>query len=165
MKKNKNKGFVLAEVIAVSAVVIAALIIIYVQFVKIINGYNISFKYNTVEDLYSINNVKNYMFTDGYDDLVTSLNSEYIDITNCSSTYFMEYQYCEGLLRNLKIKTLLFTKEDTTDIVSSLSTNNPYSEGLKKFISNINSKNEENTYRLIAEFEDGTYSSLKMVGE
>lgn len=49
---NNKKGFILAETIAVSTVVLAALIIIYSQFVSINNSYYRSFIYNTVDNLY-----------------------------------------------------------------------------------------------------------------
>lgn len=165
MKKKNFKGFILAETVAVSAVVIAALIIIYVQFISIMNSYQVSFKYNTVENMYSANNISEYILTDGYALLKTAITtSSYVDITSCSADYFTEYFYCEGLMDNLGVKTALFVKEDTTDLVTTITSNNPFSEGFGKFIKFIKSDLEVDKYRVIIEFTDGTYASVKIDG-
>ena len=111
MKKNNKKGFVLAETIAVSTVVLTSLVIIYTQFISISNSYSRSFRYNNVNNLYLVNNVKAYIATDGLEKLINSLNENnysYIDITSCDSQYFTEYIYCESLLKQSNIKTILF---------------------------------------------------------
>ena len=46
MKKNNKKGFILAETIAVSTVVVTSLVIIYTQFISVSDSYNRSFRYN-----------------------------------------------------------------------------------------------------------------------
>lgn len=161
MKKKYNKGFIFAETIVVSSVVIAALIIIYVQFISIINNYNLSFKYNSVNDMYLVDNINNYILTDGYPELKTSLESDnYVNITDCSYDYFTEYLYCKGLMQNIGVKTAIFTREDTTNLVNTL--DGSYSTGLKKFISKLNTDNEANRYRVIVEFENGTFASVKI---
>ena len=163
MKKNNKKGFVLAETIAVSTVVLTSLVIIYTQFISISNSYSRSFRYNNVNNLYLVNNVKAYIATDGLEKLINSLNENnysYIDITSCDSQYFTEYIYCESLLKQSNIKTILFTKEDITDLKNNITTTN-FSEKMKEFIKYINNSKESN-YRLIVEFNDDTYATLKI---
>jgi len=70
MKKNNIKGFVLAEVIIVSVVVITALTVMYMQFISVNNSYYRSFKYNTVDDLYATNNIRSFIEDDNLDNLV-----------------------------------------------------------------------------------------------
>lgn len=158
MKKNNKKGFMLAETIVISVVVLGALIFIYTQFMTVNKSYQNSFHYNTVDKLYATKNIVEYIKTDGLYLLMSSLTDEYIDITDCSSAYFVEGNYCENLLHNLHAKTVLFTKEDITDLkkVSNL----PFSEGLKRYIKTM-SFDKEDRYRIIVEFEDNTYASLK----
>ena len=63
MKKINNKGFMLVEVLVVSVFISSILIVMFVQFKKINNSYNVSFNYNTVDSLYLLNNVKKRLIT------------------------------------------------------------------------------------------------------
>ena len=61
MKKKFKRGFVLAETVGVSMIVIGALTFVYVQFASITKSYSISFKYDNVAQLYAVNNIKSYL--------------------------------------------------------------------------------------------------------
>jgi len=162
MKKSLKRGFVMAEMIIVSIVVITALVIIYTQFITVNNGYYRSFNYNSVDDLYALNNVKEFVLEDNFDTIVSSLyGNVYVDLTTCSSTYFMEYNYCETLLDTLNITSLIITYEDVTNLKNELKNNNTLTEGMHAFIKTISS-DKNNKYRLIAEFDDGRYATLKL---
>ena len=50
MKKYDKKGFIFAETIVISTIIMASLVIIYSQFVSINNNYNRSFQYNNVNN-------------------------------------------------------------------------------------------------------------------
>lgn len=164
MKKSLKRGFVMAETIIVSIVVLTALIILYTQFISINNSYYRSFRYNTVDDLYAVNNIKEFILNQGIENITNSLDSDkYIDLTNCSTSYFKEFAYCENLLKILDVKTLLFTYEDVSGIKDTLISDNPYSEGLFSFIKTISS-DKNNKYRLIVEFNNDRYATLK-IGE
>lgn len=158
MKKNNKKGFIFAETIIISVVVLGALIFIYTQFMSINKSYQNSFRYNTVDKLYATKNIVEYVKTDGLDTLTSSLTGEYIDITSCSSDYFLENKYCEDLYHNLGIKTVLFAKEDVTELKKQQ--NLPFTEEMKSYLKTIPSK-KENRYRIIAEFKDNTFATLK----
>lgn len=157
MKKSNEKGFVLAETIAISALVITVLVILFVQFISINNSYNTFFKYNNVNDIYAVDNIKKYIETDGINNLSLALNGEkYIDFTDCSQAYFQEYNYCQTLLENLDVKKAIFTYEDISNLVST-----NLSEGMKNYIKTI-SFNKNNRYRIIVEFNSGRYANLKV---
>lgn len=161
MKKNNIKGFILAEVIVISVVVITALTIIYMQFISVNNSYYRSFRYNTVDDLYAVNNIRSFIEKDNLDNIINLLEGKnYVDLSSCSYEYFLEYNYCKNLLKTLNVKTLLFTYEDVTDLKSELN-NISISEGMKSFIKTISSS-KNNKYRIIVEFEDDRYATLKL---
>lgn len=162
MKKNNTKGFVLAEVIIISVVVISALTAIYMQFISVNNSYYRSFRYNTVDDLYALNNIRDFIENDNFDNIIYSLKgNNYIDLTNCSEI-FIEYNYCKVLLNTLNVKKIIFTYESVSNLKNDLN-NTDFSEGLKSFIKTINA-NKNDKYRLIAEFENDRYATLK-IGE
>lgn len=161
MKKSLNKGFVMAETIMVSIVIVTALVIIYTQFISLNNSYNRTFKYNNIDDLYAVNNIKEFIENDSLNTIVNKLDSNYLDLTSCSTEYFKEYNYCKTLLEYLDIKTLIFTYEDVNNLKTELKQNNIFSEGLKSFIKTI-STTKNNKYRLIVEFNNDRYATLKI---
>ena len=159
MKKN-NKGFLLAEVITVSVVTIVALVIIYAQFVTVDNSYYKSFKYNNVDKLFLANQLKQFINGDNASELYSDIeNISYADITNCDA-YFIERTYCRNLINTIDAKQVLVTKLDTSSILDKLKENKIVSSDMYTFISN--NKSLENGYRLIIEFNDNTYATLKL---
>ena len=154
MKKSNKKGFILAETIAVSVVIMTALVIIYTQFMTISKSYARTFTYNSVNNLYLVNNIKEYIKDDGYDKLIEELNNKlYIDITSCPTSYFINYIYCRSLVENSNIKQIIFTKQNLEELENSL--DDGLSEKMKQFIKSIN-YDDVNNHRLIVEFNDET---------
>lgn len=158
MKKNNNKGFIFAEAIIISTVVLGALILIYTQFMSINKSYQNSFKYNNVDKLYATKNIVDYLKTDGFTELTKNL-VDYIDISACSNTYFVEKKYCQSLLDNLNVKTVIFTREDITSLKQR--SDLPFEEEMKAFIKYIKPDQQER-YRIIVQFKDNTFASLKI---
>lgn len=162
MKKSLKRGFVMAEMIVVSIVVLTALIVIYLQFITVNNGYYRSFNYNSVDDLYALNNVKEFILEDNFENITNALyGKSYIDLTSCSTDYFIEYNYCKTLLDTLNITSLIMAYEDVNNLKNDLKEENTLTEGMYTFVKTIAS-NKNNKYRLIAEFDDGRYATLKL---
>ena len=137
MKKD-NKGFVLLETLMVSTFIIVVLIYLYIQFSSIKQSYSKSFKYDTISSLYSLKEVDKFINDKfGYSELKENVDNEenrYIELYNnnkCSLVNFSsDYSYCDKLMENLNIKTLLFISSDTTYLKNKMKTNNPYSNKL-----------------------------------
>jgi len=177
MKKKFNAGFLLVETLVVSVFIVGVLLFMFVQFQKIRANYDASFKYNTVNSLYAANNIRNFILNDGFNNLIADLNSNnsYIDITTCPSAYFTETGYCNNLFSSLNIynpqgtnniNKVIFTSEDLRGLKTYLNNTpvNGFSEGMKAFIKGIKTSNDSNKYRLIVEFNDNTYATLKISG-
>jgi glyceraldehyde-3-phosphate dehydrogenase/erythrose-4-phosphate dehydrogenase len=160
MKKVNKKGFVLAETITISVVVITTLVVIYTQFISVDNSYYKSFKYNNVNNLYLVNQMKTFIIESKATSLYDSITIEnlYLDITDCSS-YFVEYMYCDSLIKAMDAKRVIITKYNTTDLSNNVKAYD-FSETLQGFIKNA--KTKDLGYRLIVEFNDDTIASLKM---
>lgn len=151
--KKSNKGYMLAETLIVTAFVAGVLIYLCVQLTNLGNSYERNHSYNTVSDLYALNDIIYYINEDSYlVDLVSAIDE--IDeicgsddtTTSCSS--FL------SLLSIEEIDRLLISKNDSTVDFSS------YDGSLKDFIDTI-SFDGSDEYRLIALFTNGTYASLK----
>ena len=157
MKKNTCSGFMLAETLIVTTFVAGVLIFLFVQLVNLNNNYDNSYKYNTVEDLYSLRNIKDYLLSDvaALNSMKTSVDENgYIEITNC--TFFTEVNHCLKLFELENIKSIFLTENYINEELF-----HNYNDGLKKFISRINGK-ETNKYRLLAEFKNSRYATIRI---
>lgn len=153
MKKSNNKGFMLIETLIVSLFVATTLIYLYVQFVNLNSAYTTSFTYNTVDGLYALDDIRDYLLD--YQSIVQTemKKKDYVDDI---CTILPNQNYCEGLLEAENVKTLIIAKNDLTTTVFP----NTYNQTLKDFIDKITvTGNEE--YRLVAEFNNLTYATLR----
>lgn len=165
----------LAETLIVTTILITSLMIIYLQISNLYLNFTRRSKYDTVNDLYAVNNIRTFIKEDGLEPLITALNTNinagkpYVyAITNATGTsacpYSTEKSYCSTLKNNLNIKTVIFTSDSLTNL-KSFDYTNDFSKSLKNFIQTINI-NESATltegYRLIVEFNDNTFSTLKV---
>lgn len=173
MKKLDSKGFLLTELLVTATLVSTVLIFLYTQFYTIKRSYDTSFKYNTVNGLYALSNVRSFLEENDIYILTQGLNTtSYIDLKNdnlqtADTTYFNE------LMTGLNIKSLIFTNQNIDNLINQInngtalnSDTNEY-EDLKKFIKRIDFDNKDtsNNYRIIAEFNDNTFASILVGGE
>lgn len=172
MKKNDNKGFLLTELLVTATLVSTVLIFLYTQFYTIKRSYDTSFKYNTVNGLYALDNVRDFLVENDIYILTQGLNTtSYIDLieNNLQPT---NQTYFNTLIDGLNIKYLIFTKQNIEDLINqinsetALTSENYEYEDLKKFIKRIDFDNQDtnDNYRIIAEFNDGTFASILVGG-
>ena len=155
MKKNE-KGFMLAETLLVTAFVAGVLIYLYIQFTSLSGNYSDAYNYNTVEDLYALADVVEFISKDPK--ALTNIRNnisenKYIDISNC--TLFTEQAMCMKLLELENINEIIIT----TNTIPKDSIKD-YSAGFIKFVSRINASNNE-PYRVVASFKNNTYATLR----
>lgn len=155
MLKN-NKGFMLAETLLVTTFIAGVLIYLYIQFTNLNKNYDDSYNYNTVEDLYALYDVVEFINSDEYAISYIENNiteQKYIDISNCS--LFTDSVLCKKLLSLENINEIFITTNTVpkANIID-------YTSGLMNFINKINPSGIE-TYRLVASFNDNTYATLR----
>ena len=158
MKKKDNKGFVLVETLVVTIFVAGVLLYLYIQFTNLNSAFEETYRYNTVEGLYALEDVKYYMEINPSIMRSVSENidrAKYIDITDCN--FFGENKaYVQQLFRLENIKTIVITYNTilwTADFSN-------YDLGFQKFINKI-IKEGEQPYRLIAEFNNATFATVR----
>ena len=156
MKKNSTRGFMLAETLVVTTFVAGILIYLFIQFTNLSQNYNDAYSYNTVEGLYSLRNVRNFIIKDtsaltSIDDIIES--DGYVEITDC--TKFTEKNYCLKLFELENIKKIFITNNNFDKELFSTS-----NEGFKKFIRKIKSQ-DNYKYRILAEFNDSSYATIR----
>jgi len=157
MKKELSNGFVLVETLIVTTFVSGVLIFLFIQLVTLSNNYDNSYKYNTVEDLYLLRNIKDYMLKDS--DSLNTIKSEvddkgFVEITDCSKV--LEPDYCLKLLELSNIKTIFITENYIDPTLFS-----SYNDEFKNFVNRINGEGE-NKYRILAEFNNSRYATIRI---
>lgn len=187
MKKNKM-GFMLVETLIVSTLVSTILVVLFVQFNNIVKNFSKDFHYNNVSELYATQNIKKFIMLDNNGEFYTNLkaflnesitanNDFYLKIIpNCSNNNLNAYRTsdCEKFSKITEfygVKQILFTME-YVDLKDSDYTSLD-SPNFVKFIKSINGNknikiNENNEltydYRIIIEFENNRYATLKVEG-
>ena len=167
MKKNNNKGFMLLETMVVSAFIITVLIFLYVQFSNLKKSYDESFRYDTIPELFKTKEIDKFINNNyGYADIINDVKEsedKYIELYNnsCNMTYFSKYNsYCNRLMNDMNVKTILLVSTDLSKLINKLKTNNKYSNSLYLYIKKINQSTNNNSYSLIVEFNDKKYTNL-----
>lgn len=155
-KKSNTKGFMLVETLIVTAFVAGVLIFLFIQFSTLEQKYESTYKYNSVEDLYSLKNIKKYLERDTtfINSLSSLTESSYLDITDCSS--LTDQKYCTKLFKLENIENIYVTLNDFNKEIF----NNKNSD-FKDFISRVNKKGNEE-YRIIAKFNNSTYATVRI---
>lgn len=156
MIKN-NKGFMLLETLIVTSFVSFVLIYLFIQISNITSNYSTSLTYNMVDDIYALEDLKEYIISDEL--LVTyilnDLEDGYISIDSCNSSLFTDVNYCQNLLNNLRINSFIISQNNLDELDFS-----PIqSEGIKKFISTLKNTNSSE-YRIIAIIDKQRYASI-----
>ena len=189
MSRNNQKGFLLAESLIVATFVLSLLIFLFVQFKNLSTSYDAGFKYNSVEGLYALDNVKTYLKENASDnkkvsDSLKAQTKPYLYIyksgdATCNDNIGLRGTgYCKTLMEEQNIKSIIFTRANVTEGDNSTSlkkwlknTNlneeesNIFSENMKDFILRVNVKEINHTYRLIAEFNDGSFATFNVGDE
>ena len=155
-----NKGFMLVEALVMSMIVIGTLTFMYIQFQNISRSYEKSFNYNTITDLYITNEVKNYLINnslvDTFKNEVDNNTSKYIKIGDITDSGFVE------LKEKGQIKTIILANESLSELKGKKTKD--LSEKFNDFINYLKVDKEGNGYRLLIEFNDDTYASLRIGG-
>jgi len=155
MQKKDNKGFMLVETLIVSTFIAGVLIFLFIQFSNLSTNFEKSFKYNTVEKIYALQDIADAVIKDStYMELFTALDSDKkrnIDLTN----YYTKNTYAQAMLDFYEIKTLYLTHEN----ISTLDTSS-YSLAMKEFVDKITYDRNGSGRRLIAEFNDGMFATI-----
>jgi len=162
MKKTNQKGFMLAETLIVSTFIIGTLVFLFAQFRTVNQGYQITFNYNTVNALYAAENIQKFYRKNSFTTIKDKLNNEslkYIDLTDCRLS--TEQNYCDTLIRKLKVKRVLFITENTSRLINSDEFND-LEPTMKSFIKYIKVDDDTGKYRLVVELDDGTFASVKI---
>lgn len=146
MKKN-NKGFLLAEVFIVSSFVLGVLVYMFIQINSIMKNYNRSFSYDTIQGLYTANEIMNYL----------KMRDSNLESNSCNNYQIINLndEFGENIKKKANIKTIIIG--NTIYMKENIANDTSVTPKTKDYIKYIN---EKNNCILLLEFNDETYASL-----
>ena len=165
-----NKGMVLLETVVICSIVILILTVCYYPFYSVVREDDSNSEYDSIENIYKLNNVRDFIYKyvgfnnilDSKDELgkeLVSING--LNITNDTEDISNKYK---NLLNILDIKYIYVCDYEINDI-DSLQINNNFIE----YLDYVNGEladdvdpNNVSIYRLVAQFGDETYASIRM---
>ena len=163
MKKN-SRAFMLVETLIVSISISGILIFLYLQFTNVNNSYVKTYSYNTIEGLYKAADIKENIIYNGKDKIFDDINTnKFVDLSNCSSTYYNNTAYCNKLKEIANVKTVIITTGNLDNLKNKLTSGTnmtTYSETMRDFVNKI--ENYSNGYQIIVEYNDNTIAAVKM---
>ena len=153
-----NRGFMLAEVVITSTVVLTSLISLYVVFNKLYKNYNTRVSYYEIDGVYATREMINSLIGSGKIELLSKVSPEagidgsipFFDLIKdgrCNEEY--ELSFCDSLKNGYSIENLYVIKYNKTSVKELKNSNitNTFKDYLDFVIKyyNITDKVEDNT--------------------
>ena len=149
----------LVEAFIVSTIVLGVLVFMFVQIRTVVNGFDKSFSYNTVPGIYIANELSKFIEQNGYDSTLLESNGY---IMNGYDAYKNEdvstNEIWNEILTHGNVKNVIVTDYS----MSKLKSSDALSTGLEDYIYSLQVDTKYKDNRIIVEFNDKTYASLKL---
>lgn len=167
MIKN-NKGFMLAEVVIVSAVLITTLVSLYVGFAKVYKAYEERSSFFDTDSIYALKSIEDTLIDEGlFNNIINEINtSNYVSYLaeNLTDDSYIN-SYLKELLGNYNIEYFYITKYDNaslTTIIESDANNIIFNDFLKHLQKNLTFDNNYN-YIFLSKRKDGRFAYLRVL--
>ena len=167
--KINNKGFMLIEVIVVSAIISATLVSLYAGFSNTYKAYEIKSSYYDSKTIYALKNMENFLIDEMIlTSYITKPNNFYKKIDTTFSTNTYQTIYIQTFISDYNIQSMYITKYDRSALNALKS---HVDEDYKKYIdyflddnsNEIDQATKPYTFILIAKTNEEKYSSLRIV--
>ena len=171
MKKSNNKGFMMAELLAVIVVVLVVFTVLYTNFLSTKGEYEKRIEYNDLDSMYSLYYLRFYILKNIRNNIrnnnsTFTLNNEYEDLLvkhsdgniTCNTNYssVIDNISCDDLVKKLNIKSAIITKYKPKL--------NNYTGDLKDYLNFLDIKDSSSSnelYRITIKTNTG-YASSKL---
>lgn len=173
MKKN-NRGFMLAEVIVTSTVIVTAMIGLYTSFNKLYKNYEVKNRYQYIDGVYATKEMVQGMLNDDMahfmNDIFYSSTSKYLIQNNqCDESTLVSS--CQDIANFYHVLNMIIVEYDEESIKSLIKPPNVISEEFKEYIEyvinyyDVKRGDAEYSYLLLTEIQDGDhyyYANLRV---
>ncbi|MCI6002289.1 MAG: hypothetical protein MRZ37_04000 [Tenericutes bacterium] len=161
-----NRGFMMAELMITSVVIMISIVSLYTGFNKIYTNYKVRNSYDDSNLLYGTKLIKDFLIDQNKINLLIKNNKDYINISLCNLNFECvddESTYYNDIKRIYNINTIYFLTYKMNDV--KINDNNflsDYIDYLRKD-SNIDKSDYRNGYRIIVETKDNKYATLGII--
>ncbi len=167
MIKN-NKGFMLAEVVIVSAVLITTLVSLYAGFAKVYKAYEERSSFFDTDSIYALKSIEDTLIDEGlFNNIINEINtSNYVSYLaeNLTDDSYIN-SYLKELLGNYNIEYFYIAKYDSaslTTIMESDTDNIVFNDFLTYLQKNLNFDDNYN-YIFLSKTKDGRFAYLRVL--
>ena len=153
-----NKGFMLAEVVVTSTIVLTTLISLYATFTKLYTKYETNSKYFDIDGIYAIKAVLNTKLESG------DLNN-IIKTTNTNNYASLLTTNVDSIKDTYNIENMYIVKKSNLDTLKEHVLNNTFKDYLEYMKKYYKTSDNNYNYYIVAEYKNNDkyyYSSLKL---
>lgn len=165
MKLN-DKGFMMAELMITSVVIMISIVGLYTGFNKLYANYKVRNNYDDSNLLYGAKLVKDFLIDQYKINLLIKNNHDYLNISLCGLNFDCEEEesaYYNEIKNIYNISSIYFLTYKMDNLyINDNAYLNDYISYLKKD-SNINKSDYKNSYRIIVETKDHKYASVGVI--
>lgn len=153
-----NKGFMLAEAVITSTIVLTTLIGLYATFSRLYNLYNIRTTYFDIDGVYAIKGmIDNLIDTNKMNDVLYNLNNNFYNLIKqgqCINSINVRDGYCNSLIDLYKIENMYIIKYNKSAVTSLKNQNinqtfKDYLDYISNYYSFVDSNANDSTYNKI----------------
>lgn len=163
-----NKGFMLAEVVIVSAILITTLTSLYVGFARVYKAYEERSGFFDVDSIYALKNIEDVLIDEDLFNLVINdvESNGYVTYVknNLSNDNYIN-TYLKTIMENYNIEFFYITNysiDNLSNIISADDENIVFNDFLNYLIKNLDFSENYN-YILISKTIDGRFAYLKVI--
>lgn len=167
MIKN-NKGFMLAEVVIVSAVLITTLVSLYAGFAKVYKAYEERSSFFDTDSIYALKSIEDTLIDEGlFNNIINEINtSNYVSYLaeNLTDDSYIN-SYLKELLGNYNIEYFYITKYDSASLITIMESdtdNIVFNDFLTYLQKNLNFDDNYN-YIFLSKTKDGRFAYLRVL--
>ena len=175
MKKNNEKGFLLAEAIIVGVFVLSLFTFLFVNIIPLIGRYEASEKYDTINGAYNANLVRTMILGDPKSVDILELNDNAYKVYEreelCDGETLEKVNYCKKLLSDtyLNVNKVYITWYRTQKIKTAAENNNTdFDRATRDYIASLDDyaqpagTNYEKYKRIIIYYNDGSFANIEI---
>ena len=167
MIKN-NKGFMLAEVVIVSAILITTLTSLYVGFARVYKAYEERSNFFDIDSIYALKNIEDALINEGiFNEIINTVNTNgYVSYKkdSVSNDNYID-AYIEKIMLNYDIEYFYITKYSTNNIANIINIDNEnivFNDFLDYLNKNLDFSLNYN-YLFVSKTIDGRFAYLRVV--
>ena len=177
MKKINNKGFMLAEIIIVSSIIITTMVGLYTGFSNTYKAYERINSYYDVNTTYALKNMENFLMDEMIlNEHIGSADNFYKEINNSIDENDYHKKYIDNFIATYEIDKLYlvkYKKAALTELKNDANVDDDFDKYIDFTIEKIEGESEDKSpfnpsiigYILITKTNKETYSSLRIINK